>query len=204
MSEIDLTKPGKLTASGQNAKDYTFYIFKDGPGYTKAALEANPNCIAAKDMILKSPPVPDSGGNCQWDMKPMARDLRQKLTDLFTPVRVAVLGSSKDSNHNPKKKLADLQDYMLARGVPELKLTAELGALPVPEKIGMKVEFKNMDSVNLKVDPAGPVTLSKTTLTQPEVVTITAAKDGKVKITATEIESIGYNVALTGCGYTPA
>ncbi|HVY62235.1 MAG TPA: hypothetical protein VHF22_11315, partial [Planctomycetota bacterium] len=199
-------------------KDYTFYIFKDNPGYTKAALAANPNAISAGDMIIKSPPIPDSGNKAEWDLKPIARDLKQKLKELFTPVKVAVLGTSKDTNHDPKKRLADMDTFTLGRGVPELRLTAEAGAIPVPQKIALKVEFRNLDSVNLKVEPAGPITLSKTSVNGSEVVTITAVKDGKATITATgvefgqntnttqkvDIESIGFQVKMNMVGFTPA
>lgn len=97
MIEIDLEKPDKLLASAENAKDYTFLLVLPKPAYTKEALEQNPNCVAAADLLFKSPAVPDENGKASFDLAAKAKEIKDKLTEAKTEARAVLLGTEKSA-----------------------------------------------------------------------------------------------------------
>lgn len=103
---IDIMTIGELAATADNARDYTFYLILDKPHYTAAALEQNPDCVAAADLIFKSPPVPDHSGQGKVDLRPHRDAIKGKLKDSKTKAKAAVLATSREQNEDPKKKVA--------------------------------------------------------------------------------------------------
>ncbi len=103
---IDIMTIGELAATADNAMDYTFFLILDKPHYTAAALEQNPNCVAAGDLIFKSPAVPDHNGQGKVDLRPHRDAIKAKLKDAKTKAKAAVLATSREHNEDPKKKVA--------------------------------------------------------------------------------------------------
>ena len=185
MAEIDLENPGKLTASADNAKDYTFYIVKSKPHYNPQAFQANPNCVAGQDLFYRSDVLPDKDGNVMADLAPKANDLKHKMKDAGDiKVKVVVLATSKPGNEDPNARLAVIEDSDLTKIPPTIEISTEEDkrTVIVGDKFAIKFLVKGIDSVTLRCEPAGIVNLPKTSLTKTEILEITAAKAGKVTI----------------------
>lgn len=118
MPEINLDHPGTLSASADNAKDYTFYIVVDKPQYTQQSFEQNyPNCASPADLIFKSDVLPDhmtpDGGGATVDLTPKAEEIRSKLKDPETRAKVAVVATSLPGNQDPQKRMALVTNYTI-------------------------------------------------------------------------------------------
>jgi hypothetical protein len=124
---IDLMALGMLIGSAENAKDYMFYLIMDRPQYTKAALEANPSCVAATDLIFKSPMVPDNNGHATVDLRPHKDAIKAKLKDSKTMAKAAVLASSRDTNEEPQLKMAAFESCTIMGAILSLGML-EYGA----------------------------------------------------------------------------
>lgn len=218
MPDIDLETAGKITSSGLNAKDYTFIIMKAQDHYTAAALAANPNAVSAGDILVKSAVIPDQAGKAEFDLKAQAKTLKEKLGSATNmDVKIAVIGTAKATNGDPKKRLADVVSYKLMKGTPSLKLNPQKKEIDVQEQGSIAIEIKFLDGATIKAEPAGVFHLSKTSLNQTGDVMLTALKDGKATITVqgmeggaakitekVEITSKGPNVAIAAIGMKDA
>src|SRR5882672_8741179 len=117
--EVDLENPEKMFGSAENAKDYTFYLVLPKPDYTPAAFEANPNCVAAADLLFKSALVEDKDGNSFVDLAPKAKEIKDKLKDERTPVKAVLLGTEKSALG---RKKAIVEPWTLKKNVAAVEL----------------------------------------------------------------------------------
>jgi len=213
VADIDLEKPGKLLGSGLNAKDYTFLIMKDQPQYTAQAIGANPGCVDASDLLLTSPVIPDAGGNASFDIAASAVNLKKLMTGPVLAIKVAVVGTSKATNADPLKRLADVQSFQLLKGTPTLALGAQTTTVPVGASTIVAVQFQYLDTVTLTMSPPDVFQLSKTSLVKSDTLTATPLKDGTATITASgtgsdgnltqtlDLTALGMSVTLPGIGF---
>lgn len=219
MAEIDLESPGKLVATCDNAKDYTFYIVKAKPHYNPKAFQANPNCVAGPDLFFKSDALPDASGQIEIDLAPKANDLKHKMKDLGSiPVKVVVLATAKATNEDPNAKLAVIEPCELKKIPPTLEISTEddKTRFVVGTKFAVKFLIKGIESVSLRSEPSGVIVfpVGKTTLTKTEIIEIEAKSDAKNTIFATgtsiggakieakiEIETEGPSLKIDGIGY---
>jgi hypothetical protein len=209
--EIDLEKPGKITASAENAKDYTFLLVLDKASYTPQAFEKDLNTAPESDVLFKQV-VPDQGGHATADLAPKAKEIKDKLKEIATAAKLIVVATAKPDNQDPQKKMAVGETYTVKKPKPELKLTPEKKHIPLGAKGGLKVEFRNLDKVDLKLEPADVLSLDKPSLEKPGAVTLEAKKDGKATLTATgkqgettlteklELEGLGPTVKVGSFG----
>lgn len=217
MAEIDLENPGKLTASAENAKDYVFYIVKAKPWYNQKAFQANPNCVAGKDLFYKSEPQPDQDGNAEIDLAPVANDLKHKMKDLGKiPVSVVALATSKPGNEDPSLKLAVLEPCDLKKIPPVIEISTEddKTSFIVGHKFAVKFLVKGMDQATIRSEPAGMLIFRKTSLASTEILEIEAKGASKNTIFCSgtsiggnkieakiDIESVGPSLKIDGIGY---
>jgi hypothetical protein len=217
VAEIDLENPGKLTASAENAKDYVFYIVKAKPWYNPKAFQANPNCVAGKDLFYKSAALPDQDGNVEIDLAPVANDLKHKMKDLGKiPVNVVALATSKAGNEDPTLKLAVMEPCDLKKIPPVIEISTEddKKSFIVGHKFAVKFLVKGMDQATIRSEPAGKLKFPKTTLEKTEILEIEAngaAKNtifcsgtsiGGTRIEAKiDIEAEGPTLKIDGMGY---
>lgn len=217
MPDIDLESPGKLIASCDNAKDYTFYIVKAKPQYSPKNFQANPNCVAGADLFFRSDVLPDKSGNIELDLAPKANDLKHKMKDLGNiKVKVVVLATARATNEDPNAKLAVLEGCELKKTPPTIEISTEddKKVFIVGNKFAIKILIKGIDSVSIRSEPAGVLTFPKTTLTKTEIIEITATKAAKNTIFVSgtsiggnkieqkvDIESEGPSLKIAGMGY---
>ncbi len=126
MPDIDLDKPGQLTASGKNVKDFTFLLVRDQPAYEPAALERNPDCVAADDLFFKSEAVPAKAAEVALDLKPHAKAIRDKLKDGKTAGKIVVIATAKPENRDPKRRVASVETCTLKRKIWKKRAVAQL------------------------------------------------------------------------------
>jgi hypothetical protein len=164
-SEIDLEKedPGKMWASAENAKDYTFFLFLPKPAYTPKALEDNPNAIAAADLLVKSPMLPDKSGKVSFDLKPKAAEIKDKLKDSKTEARAAVLATAKPENEDPNQKSVVMESVTLKKNAASIKLTPLKGSATQADwfthhhsLLFVEMVVKDVPQITFETDPKTP------------------------------------------------
>lgn len=106
MREFEIDWLNRLSASAENAKDYTFYLVLDKPAYTAEAFQQNPDCAAAADVLFKSPVLPDQGGRASVDVAPERKAVTDKLKDGANQAKAVVVATSRPGSKEPEKRLA--------------------------------------------------------------------------------------------------
>ena len=215
-----MENPGKLVASADNAKDYTFYIVASKAWYTTKAFQANPNCAAGADLFLRTEVLPDKNGNIEYDLAPKANDLKHKMKDSGNiRVKLVVLATSKPTNEDPAARMAVMEGSELTKIPPTIEISTEEDrkTFIVGNTFAIKFLVKGIDSVTLRCEPAGAFDFPKTTLSKTEILEIGAKKAVKGTIFCTgtsiggnkieqkiDLEAEGPSLKIDGVGYTDA
>ena len=156
MPEIDLEAPGKIVATCDNAKDYTFYIVHDKPWYTPKQFQANPDCVAGKDLYWRSSAQPDDDGKVELDITSEVDAMKLKMKDDPTrKAKLVALATSRPGNEDPNAKLAVAEPYILKKLPPTLEFSIEddRKVIIVGQKVGIKLVVHGMTEVSIEQSP---------------------------------------------------
>ena len=218
MADLDLDNPGKIWASADNANDYTFYVILDKPWYNTKAFEANPNCVAGKDLFFRSPVKPDESGHQKIDLDAVAEELRHKMKDAATAKgKLVCVATSKADNEDPHKRMAVMEPCDLKKEPPKMKITTQddKKIVILGDKILFKVELKGMNGgCRFEIEPPGTADVSQSQAMKSQIIELHGKKNGKFTLTATgtstggtamtekvELECEGPKLVMKGMGY---
>jgi len=217
VAEIDLGTAGKLVGSAEFAKDYTFLIVADRAKYTAQAFETNVSTATGEDLIFRSATLPDDNGNVELDLQPHLKQIRAKLPNVRTAVKIVLVGTMLNY---PGKRRAVMESHVLYRGEPAVRLVPQGKQAFFGEPFKVKVQAQDLDEVECRLDPtdAKIATLNKAFVAaKTDYIyldvkgsgNVTFVAQGKVGgavkcIESCEIECIGREVEIEGIGYTPA
>jgi hypothetical protein len=130
-TDIDLEKddPGKMFGGADNAKDYTFFLFRTDAGITPKDLESKgAGGVPQKSLIFSSPVMPDEKNRALVDIKDHAKKIKGILSEAKTPAIAAVLATARPGNENPNAKVAVFQPVTLHCKPQKLKLNVLKGS----------------------------------------------------------------------------
>ena len=218
MADIDLDNPGKIWASADNAADYTFYVVLAKPWYNAKAFEANPNCVAGKDLLFRSPLLPDKSGHAKIDLDAEAETLRHKLGDSATGKgNLVCVATSKPDNEDPHKRMCVMEPCDLHKEPPTLKLTTQddKKLCIIGEKLLFKIEIKGMQNgCHFEIEPPDAADVSQSQCMKTQIVELKGKKNSKFTLTAIgtttggnkkeeklELECEGPKLVMKGMGY---
>ena len=218
MADLDLDNPGKIWASADNAADYTFYVILDKPWYNIKAFEANPNCVAGKDLFFRSPVQPDESGHSKIDLDAVAEDLRHKMKDAATAKgKLVCVSSSKADNEDPHKRMAVMEPCEMHKEPPKLKITIQddKKIVILNDKVLFKIELKGMaGGCRFEVEPRDTAEVNEAQALKSAILELHGKKNGKFTLTAkgtstggtqmtekVDLECEGPKLVMKGMGY---
>lgn len=218
MADIDLDNPGKIWASADNAAEYSFYVVAAKPWYNTKAFEANPNCVAGKDLFFKTSWLPDKSGHQKIDLTNEADGLRHKMGDeAVVKANLVCVATSKPDNEDPHKRMAVMEPCDLKKEPPLLKLTTQddKKLCIIGEKLLFKIEIKGMQNgCTFEIEPPDAADVSQGQCMKTQIVELKGKKNTKFTLTAVgtttggnkkeeklELECEGPKLVMKGMGY---